>query len=572
MSSSNTESIRSPGGSGRLPKLSEATSKLRLATGLVLLFFTATHLIGHALGNISMAWMNWGQEIREAVWQSAPGTILLYGALVIHIVLAIAKTVSRRTFRLPASEWIQLLLGLAIPYFLIEHLYFTRGTEELFDVHVDYEHYLSIAWPWAFGKQTLLMTIVWTHAMVGLHLWWRYRPWYLLWRPTFIAFAVAVPLLSTTGWATAGKELVLTDVETIRFTWEQEQQLVLWASRAQVIAFVGFVLTLLYPLGSLAIRRFKSSMVISYVGDKQVRAAPGPTLLEISRANNVAHTAICGGRARCSTCRVRIVSGSDQLPPASDRELAVLANIKAGDDVRLACQIRPKHDLSVIRLVRPREQQNAVQTSDAYRWGVEQPVIVMFTDLRGFTRFSEKRLPYDIVFVLNAYLESSARRIVEHHGVVDKFMGDGIMALFGVGRSFEDAARDALTAAVALQEGIEALNNDLKQHIGEPLKLVIAIHGGPAILGRIGHSGGDGPLTALGDTVNTASRLEGIVKLKDARIVASQDIVRGAGLAIDQIGERDEVTVRGREGAAEIAIVYDHTRLLAALENRSVEA
>ncbi len=534
-----------------------ARAKLRLWTGLILLFFATTHLLSHAAGNLSYAALARTGDFHDAVWRSLPGTMILYGALVIHAGLAVAKTLGRRTFRIPISELLQLVLGLSIPVFAAEHLFYTRLSAELVDAKLDYQTYLSIAWPWAFWKQTALVVVVWIHGMIGFHLWLRHKRWYAPWRPWLFSVAVAIPLLSATGWTTAGKELVLTGKTEIALTNEQINQLAVQAELTQQIAFAGFLLCFLFPVGVMTAQRLKSSMTVAYVGDRQIRTAPGPTLLEISRANNIAHTSICGGRARCSTCRVRVVAGIEQLPPPDAREAAVLKQIQATADVRLACQIRPARDISVIRLVQPRVRNVSGSRTDMYRWGVEQPVIVMFTDLRGFTRFSEKRLPYDVLFVLNAYLESAAERIVRNNGLVDKFMGDGIMALFGVDRSFEQASRDALRAAVALQQGMDTLNAELKLHLDEPLKLVVAIHGGPAIIGQIGRVDNEAPLTALGDTVNTASRLEGVVKQKDARIVVSRRIVEAAGLSIDDIGERDEAPIRGREELEEICLIYD---------------
>lgn len=537
-------------------------SRLRLITGLILFAFVLTHYGGHALGNISLEWMQASQELREVMWQTLPGTVLLYGSLILHAALAIAKTVARKSFRMPAAEWVQLVLGLSIPLLLAEHIYFTRVGEAVFGLEDDYDYFLALAYPGAFWQQTLLLGMVWVHAMVGLYFWLRHRPWFRRAAAWLFAFAVAMPILATTGWTTVARELILMpEADLVEFNYEALGRLDAWADISQAVALATLSLSFAIPLGLGVVRRLRNPLTVTYHGEKKVRTAPGPTLLEISRANGVPHTSICGGRARCSTCRVKIIEGQDGLQAPSEQEQVVLNNIKAGPDVRLACQLKPAQDISVIRLVRPRNAAPEAVTSDAYRWGVEQPVVVMFTDLRGFTTFSEKRLPYDVVFVLNAYLEQSAQTIADHLGVVDKFMGDGIMALFGVGRTFEQGARDALNAAVALQDGLDALNEELEQHLDTPLRLVIALHGGPAILGRIGQSNGDGPLTALGDTVNTASRLEAIVKAKNGRIVTSSDVLEAAGISGEGLGEEDEVAIRGREEAQGVVVIHEHDAL-----------
>ena len=116
--------------------------------------------------------------------------------------------------------------------------------------------------------------------------------------------------------------------------------------------------------------------------------------------------------------------------------------------MRLACQIRPSGDLTVTPLMPADAGLRAVMSAMDPRSGVEREVAVLFADLRGFTRFSEGRLPYDTVFVLNRYFATMGSAIENAGGRVDKFIGDGIMALFGLERGPERAARTALAAAM----------------------------------------------------------------------------------------------------------------------------
>ncbi|MDJ0933621.1 adenylate/guanylate cyclase domain-containing protein [Breoghania sp.] len=139
----------------------------------------------------------------------------------------------------------------------------------------------------------------------------------------------------------------------------------------------------------------------------------------------------------------------------------------------------------------------------------------------------------DVVFILNRYLDGTAAAIRASGVMIDKVMGDGIMALFGVETSREQGARDALSAVLALADALEQANADLVAQLEAPLRLGIGIHTGPAILGRIGLQGDAGAaaqFTALGDTVNVASRLEGASKELGDFAVLSNATLAAAGI------------------------------------------
>ena len=165
---------------------------------------------------------------------------------------------------------------------------------------------------------------------------------------------------------------------------------------------------------------------------------------------------------------------------------------------------------------------------DKFFWGVEQEVTLLFSDLRGFTKLSEHRLSYDVVFLLNQYLGRMSEAIEDTGGYVDKFMGDGIMAIFGIDKPVKQGAIDALNAARAMGGVLDALNQSLHEELVGRLDMGIGIHTGPAILGRIGAAGGADTgrrITALGDTVNTASRLQSLTRSLETPLVAGGALV-----------------------------------------------
>jgi len=546
-----------------------APPRLRLASGLVLFAFALSHFLNHALGIWSVGLMEDVQAWRTGFWRSSPGFALLVGALVVHVALALWKTARRRTLRMPPAEAAQLVLGLAIPLLIAKHVVGTAGLAMLDDVEDSYTHVLSLQWPNEVFLQTLAMLTVWIHACIGLHFWLRMRPGYRRWRAALLTAAVAVPLLAEWGFVDAARRLWILGQDTGTLTPEQVAtggavfQATL-AAYGTVLAVSLLVMAVrLLPFGR--VRR----IAVTYPGNRVLRVLPGPSLLEISRMHGIPHAAVCGGRARCSTCRTRILDGLDRQPEAGAQEHAVLERIGADAAVRLACQLRPTTDLAVQPLLPARETTAAAIAADgqdAYHWGVEQPVAVLFVDLRGFTSLSERRLSYDVVFILNRYLDAMARAIRAERGYVDKFIGDGVMAIFGMTDGVAAGSRSALAAAVRMEAEMVELNRELEPQLGAPLKIGIGIHVGPAILGRVGAAGGGetAGITALGDTVNTASRLETLTKEFGAVLVVSHAVVHAAHVALPAV-RVEEIAVRGRQSKLKVYAVGDTGPLAEAL-------
>ena len=157
---------------------------------------------------------------------------------------------------------------------------------------------------------------------------------------------------------------------------------------------------------------------------------------------------------------------------------------------------------------------------------------------------AETKLPYDVVFLLNRYFEEMGRAIEGAGGRVDKFIGDGIMALFGVETGVEAGCRAALAAAAAMSERLVHLNQVLSADLADPLRIGIGIHAGPAIVGEMGF-GQTVSVTAIGDAVNTASRLEAMTKEAGVQLIVSDEVARHATADLDRFPAM-EIMVRGR--------------------------
>jgi adenylate cyclase len=154
------------------------------------------------------------------------------------------------------------------------------------------------------------------------------------------------------------------------------------------------------------------------------------------------------------------------------------------------------------------------------------------------------------VYLLNRYFRAMGEAVEAAGGRVDKFIGDGVMALFGASEvnrpagDLRDACRRGLDAARRMSLALEALNRGgVAAELGEPLRIGIGLHAGPAILGEMGH-GRASSATAIGDTVNTASRLETACKEFGCELVVSQAVLAAAG--VDGPGAAHELAVRGR--------------------------
>ena len=299
---------------------------------------------------------------------------------------------------------------------------------------------------------------------------------------------------------------------------------------------------------------------VRFEGDGEYEAAGHEQmLLAASRALNIPHVSVCGGKGRCSTCRVRLISHDGDLTPPDETEKKVLQRVSATEDIRLACQLYPQVNLKVLRLLPSEVDRASAADFEPWSSGREKEITVMFADLRDFTRTSESRLPFDVVYLINQFSKAMGKAVEHNSGRIDKFLGDGFMALFGVDASSNNSANEALKAAGEMIEALEKLNHELIGDLNEPLRMGIGIHTGSVILGNMGYGDARG-LTALGDTVNTASRLESATKeQKCVLCVSSQTMAKAQLTAPAETKKR--IVVRGKKDKLEIHALNNIDRL-----------
>lgn len=552
---------------------SRVLARIRLFTGLVLFFYVLTHLLNHSLGLISLRAMERGSDIFTLAWRNPLGTLLLYGSLLIHLGLALYSVYRRRSLRMPAWEALQLIFGLLIPPLLMAHFVGTRAAHELLGTDDSYSLVLYVQWvqlPRYTLQQPVVLLIAWVHGCMGLHFWLRFRPSYPRWLPIFYTVAVLVPVFALLGFIQGGREIIALArnpewVETLVTQTMPPQgenaEMLGTLTDGMLAVYFGLLGGTLLLRGIRAAINNRNGIVVSYPGEQRVTIQRGSTILEASRIAGIPHASVCGGRGRCSTCRVRVWDGLDELPPPTEQEKAVLARIGAPANMRLACQTRPVRAVSVAPLLPPTGALRDARRQQPFRQGHERQVAVLFADLRGFTELSEHQLPYDVVFILNRYFAAVGSAIEAADGRIDKFIGDGVMAVFGVAKPIDDGCRRALQAAANIAEKLEYLNRDLAEEHLEALRIGIGIHAGPAIVGEMGY-GRTTSITAIGDTVNIASRLENLTKEFQCQLVVSDVVAELAG--VDLPGEcRQVATIRGRREPLAIHAIED-ARLLRA--------
>ena len=363
--------------------------QIRLWTGLVLFTYLTTHFLNHALGLVSLEAMAAGQEWFTLAWRSLPGTVALYGAFGIHNLLALWALYRRRTLRMPAWEASQLTLGLLVPPLLVWHVVGTRLAHEMAGTQTSYTLVVLAIWqldPIAGLRQVVALAVAWIHGCTGLHFWLRLRPWYPRLGRAFFSGFLLVPVLALLGFAAAGQEVsrrarepgfVQTVIREARLP-SPEQRAVL--GRVARVIFWGDLGAIALVLAARAARehiRRRQGVRIEYPGGREVLVPAGFTILEASRFAGIPHASVCGGRGRCSTCRVRVIRGEDQLPAASTDELRVLGRVGAPAHVRLACQVRPRRDLAVVPLV-PAGAGPAEALPSGHRDGEELTIAVLF--------------------------------------------------------------------------------------------------------------------------------------------------------------------------------------------------
>jgi adenylate cyclase len=534
----------------------------RLASGLTLFAFALMHFLNHALGLVSLEAMEGFDRWRTAVTRSPAGTAILATALVVHILLALGKLARRRTLRIQPWEAGQLALGLAIPFFLLPHIVNTRVSNLALGINTTYSYELIRIWKDLMPDQTILLLLVWIHGCIGLHYWLRLTRSYRALAPLLLSLAVLLPAAALMGVVVQGRALTEEMADPAKF--EALRAATRWPDAAtaatlydwRLAARLGFGVilgaVLLFVVGRIALRRWGPRVSVQYAGGPLVKAARGPTLLEVSRMHGIPHASVCGGRARCSTCRILVLSGESGLGPPSEAERRTLNSIGAGKNIRLACQARLRTPVTFLPLVRLEHGGDIAAVGSRDGAGVERDLAVLFVDIRDFTALTERKLPYDVVFILNQFFDAVGSAVYGAGGWIGNHAGDGVLALFAHADGLEGSCRAAVLAAAEIDRAVAGLNERLGAELPDPLRIAMGLHCGPHVIGRMGVRAA-AQVSVIGPAVNAASRLEAHAKATNAQLVMSQVAAVHAGLSTAGLPTSD-IAIRGSSHLGVISV------------------
>ena len=550
--------------------------QVRITCGLILFSYLLSHFTNHALGNISYTAMAAALAYHMAFWRIPVVAAVFYSAAITHWSLGLWALYERREFRYKLPEISQLILGISIPFLLVVHFVGVRLQSPLFGRNLYYAQALYAYWvnrPYQHYLQFALLIVAWVHGCIGLYYWLRLKRFFARAAPYLLVAAALIPTLALLGVIQGAREVIeLSQQPGWRAANLSAAQFSSPPQRATLDAIIFWfpvayatVLGLIFAArGARVLRERRSGTVsLSYPNGVTLSVPKGLSVLEASLRNNIPHASVCGGKARCSTCRIRVVGDLTALPKPSRREAFVLERVGASADpaVRLACQLRPKTDIAFFLVFPSQVDAASARRSVSIRVGEELYIVSMFIDMRHSTGMAEKRLPFDTMFIINRFVAAVSSAIEAAGGQPNQFVGDGILALFGLDKGPRIACEQAIDAIRRIAANVEQLNRDLAGDLSEPIQYGIGINGGEVIVGDVGYRQRV-VFTALGDAVNVASRLQDLSKELGCEVVVSDEVCRTARLTNHAFAMR-EVAIRGRDSPIMVRLAK-HAALLAA--------
>lgn len=265
-------------------------------------------------------------------------------------------------------------------------------------------------------------------------------------------------------------------------------------------------------------------------GDVTLEAARGRTILEVSLENGIPHAHACGGNARCSTCRVAVLSGIQNLSPRTAEETKLARRLNFPDDVRLACQTRVGGAVRMRRLIRDEEDASIVRSDSGARnvvtnIGSEMPLAILHASVREPASITRGHLAHDVVHILNRYYTQVGDAILSNGGAIDRYDGTTIVAYFGLqGGDAKTKCTNAVRAALRMQKRMELFDAYLSEHFGITLTLDTGLHYGRMIVGHLGHPE-HAKLTAIGEAANVAGALAAMNESHGSHLLATEELV-----------------------------------------------
>jgi adenylate cyclase len=518
---------------------------LRFASGIVLFTYLTGHLVNHALGLVSLAAAEVGLDYASALWQSPAGTFLLYGSALTHMGLALDAVYQRRTLRMPFRDLLRITLGLNLPVLLIAHAASTRLAMEFYGYNPFYADVVNDLWAkGSQGRQFAILAPGWIHGCLGLQAAFGRRGWWRAAMPVLFGVFLVLPILSALGFVEMHREIArfappLHNGDGLAAA--NVAAIAAWRDRAVDIYLALVALVFAARIVRWLVERQRGALVDISFPSRAVRVPRGWSVLEASRANLIPHPSACGGRARCSTCRVRVNEGLDDCPPAVGDEAATLARISAEDDVRLACQLRPTAPISVTPLL-------GVAGAPVSAVAREEACALLFVDLIGREELARSLLPQDLQWVLTGLYRAVDQAVRAAGGTLLHAGQEHASAVFPAGRDPARACGRALAAVRALQEAVQRIGQGLDDHWKAALHVAISAHVGPALVDPVELSTpGSKIAVAVGPAIDEIDDLRAFLATQRGGAAVSDALLSGAGEGADAWGEAIEMgRVAGR--------------------------
>ena len=290
--------------------------------------------------------------------------------------------------------------------------------------------------------------------------------------------------------------------------------------------------------------------IFSQTDNQTIYASPDSTVLEAMLKANINHTHVCGGNARCSTCRIYIMDGLSNCLPRNEKEKRLAENLGFPQSIRLACQTKITGNISIRRAVVDGLDKAIIlkQLGDAAgtRLGQEKDLAILFTDIVNYTKFAEALPAYDVVHVLNRYYQTMNEIIVRHNGIISDVAGDGILALFGAIGDSKNSVLDAINTVRAMNSALTTFNEYLNQMYDRSFGIRAGINFGKVIVGNF-DTGMMSKISAIGDAVNLASRIETANKDFGTQLLISEranEKIKG----VVETHKKYRATLKGKSG------------------------
>ena len=266
---------------------------------------------------------------------------------------------------------------------------------------------------------------------------------------------------------------------------------------------------------------------VGFTSDKNIQIQKGQSLLDASLAASIPHVHVCGGNARCSTCRVLILAGEGALTSPTEKEDLLKSQMHFPDGIRLACQTYVKgNGVRLTRIIRDESDIDLYIGSSAEDFteiGVEKKVVMCFIDIRDFTHLAETHLPFDIIHIMRKLFNSFHAIIERNSGKVIETTGDGLYAVFGLNKDINESADAAVESGYHILKDLEQMNDGyFSKYFDQRIEIGIGIHAGTVVAGDI-HLGNEKHLLVMGFPVTVAARLQNATKELNNNFIISSE-------------------------------------------------